>query len=148
MSIDLFIDLYKKFLMRLYMFVDIFIKTLYNKVFDAAVHEYSCSCFSVADIVRRVNLSLDNDTIEETHTLLQKPEGKFPKVLKRSAFLYHDELRKVKSRVTFTLCSYITSNVLTSYKQNSFILKIPSPYTHQFTTASFPSSNTTWSWNI
>ena len=48
------------------------------------------------DIVRCVNESLDNDTIKETHTLLQKPEGKFPEVLNRSAFLYHDELRKVK----------------------------------------------------
>ena len=55
--------------------------------------------FSVKDIVRRVNESLDNDTIKETHTLIQKPEGKFPEVLNRSAFLYHDELRKVKQQI-------------------------------------------------
>ena len=60
---------------------------------------FLCSCFLVADIVRRVNISLDNDTVKETHTLLQKPEGKFPEVLNRSAFLYHHELRKVKQKV-------------------------------------------------
>ena len=46
-----------------------------------------------------MNESLDNDTIKETHTLIQKPEGKFPEVLNRSAFLYHDELRKVKQQM-------------------------------------------------
>ena len=55
--------------------------------------------FSEADIVRRVNISLDNNTVKETHTLIQKPEGKFPKVLNRSAFLYHDELCKVKKEI-------------------------------------------------
>ena len=62
------------------------------------------SCFLVADIVRRVNKSLNNDTIKETHTLLQKPEGKFPEVLNRSAFLYHVELRKVKQLQEVSLC--------------------------------------------
>ena len=60
---------------------------------------FLCSYFSVADIVRRVNKSLDNDTVKETHTLLQKPEGKFPEVRNRSAFLYHVELRKVKQQI-------------------------------------------------
>ena len=55
-------------------------------------------CFLV-DIVQRVNESLDKDTVKETHTLLQKPEGKFPEVLNRSAFLYHCELRKVKQHL-------------------------------------------------
>ena len=51
------------------------------------------------DIVRRVNESLDKGTVKETHTLIQKPEGKFPEVLNRSSFLYHDELRKVKVNI-------------------------------------------------
>ena len=51
------------------------------------------------NIVQLINKSLDKGTVKETHTLLQKPEGKFPKVLNRSAFLYHDELRKVKQQV-------------------------------------------------
>ena len=48
------------------------------------------------DLVKRINESLCKGTSEETHTLLQKPEGKFPEVLNRSAFLYHHGLRKVK----------------------------------------------------
>ena len=48
------------------------------------------------DIVKRVNKSLDDGTPEDTHSLLQKPEGMFPKVLPRSAFLYHDGLFKAK----------------------------------------------------
>lgn len=48
------------------------------------------------DIVKGVNKSLDDGTPEQTHSLLQKPEGMFPKVLPRSAFLYHDGLFKAK----------------------------------------------------
>ena len=55
--------------------------------------------FAVENIVQLINKSLDKGTVDETHTLLQKPEGKFPEVLNRSAFLYHDELRKVKQQI-------------------------------------------------
>ncbi|XP_022784321.1 ras GTPase-activating-like protein IQGAP1 [Stylophora pistillata] len=50
------------------------------------------------DIVHCINKSLDMGTVEETHTLIQKPEGMFPKVLTRSAFLYHDGLLKAKQQ--------------------------------------------------
>ena len=55
-----------------------------------------CCCFSVENIVQHINRSLYDGTPEETHNLLQKPEGMFPKVLPRSAFLYHDGLLKAK----------------------------------------------------
>ena len=45
-----------------------------------------------------INKSLDLGTVEETHTLIQKREGMFPKVLTRSAFLYHDGLFKAKQQ--------------------------------------------------
>ena len=54
--------------------------------------------FSVEDVVHCVNKSLDMGTVEETHTLIQKREGLFPKVLTRSAFLYHDGLYKAKQQ--------------------------------------------------
>ena len=54
---------------------------------------------SVEDIVHCINKSLDMGTVEETHTLIQKREGLFPKVLTRSAFLYHDGLYKAKQQV-------------------------------------------------
>lgn len=50
------------------------------------------------DIVQYINKSLDEGTAEETHTLVQKREGMFPKVLTRSAFLYHDGLLKAKQQ--------------------------------------------------
>lgn len=62
-------------------------------------------CISVQDIVKRINKSLDDGTSEETHNLVRKPEGMFPKVLPRSAFLYHDGLFKGK-QVCFCLMSY------------------------------------------
>ena len=52
----------------------------------------------VEDIVRAVNRSLDEDDPDETHALLQRPEGLFPRVLDRSGFLYHHELKKVKQQ--------------------------------------------------
>ena len=52
--------------------------------------------FAVEDIVNGINKSLDTGTVDETHTLIQKREGLFPKVLTRSAFLYHDGLCKAK----------------------------------------------------
>ena len=66
----------------------------------------SCDCFSV-DIVQRINRSLESGTQEETHNLLQKPEGRFPTVLKRSALLYHDGLLKVKQRELQVRVSYL-----------------------------------------
>lgn len=61
-----------------------------------------CCCFSVEYIVQCINKSLDGGTPEETHSLLKKSEGMFPKVLPRSAFLYHDGLSKAKQvRVCF-----------------------------------------------
>ena len=65
---------------------------------DRNVLLFSFCSFAVEKIVQLINKSLDKGTVDETHTLLQKPEGKFPKVLNRSAFLYHDELRKVKQQ--------------------------------------------------
>ncbi|XP_058972434.2 ras GTPase-activating-like protein IQGAP1 [Pocillopora verrucosa] len=50
------------------------------------------------DIVHCINKSIDMGTVEETHTLIQKQEGMFPKVLTRSAFLYHDGLYKAKQQ--------------------------------------------------
>ena len=50
------------------------------------------------NIVQCINKSLDAGTAEETHTLIQKREGMFPKVLPRSAFLYHDGLFKAKQQ--------------------------------------------------
>lgn len=52
----------------------------------------------VEDIVHCINKSIDMGTVEETHTLIQKQEGMFPKVLTRSAFLYHDGLYKAKQQ--------------------------------------------------
>ena len=49
--------------------------------------------------MQRINRSLDKGTPEETHSLLLKPEGKFPEVFNRSALLYHDWLRKVKQQL-------------------------------------------------
>ena len=73
--------------------------------------------FSVEDIVQRINKSLDDETADKTHTLLQKPEGKFPKVLNRSAFLYHDELRKVKqAKVRFCVLNLIIPHFQTERK--------------------------------
>ena len=54
--------------------------------------------FSVEDIVTCINKSLDMETVDETHALIQKREGLFPKVLTRSAFLYHDGLCKAKQQ--------------------------------------------------
>ena len=51
------------------------------------------------DIVHRINRSLDEETPEETHRLLQKAEGKFPTVRNRSVLLYHDGLRGVKQQL-------------------------------------------------
>ena len=65
---------------------------LVNSVFTVSCY----CCFLVGDIVQSINQSLENGTPEETHSLLQKPEGMFPKVLPRSAFLYHDGLFKAK----------------------------------------------------
>ena len=67
-------------------------------------------------IVQLINKSLEKDTVDETHTLLQKPEGKFPEVLNRSAFLYHDELRKVKQEI---LRVRLNSVLIPQFSRNS-----------------------------
>ena len=54
--------------------------------------------FTVEDIVHRINRSLDEETPEETHRLLQKAEGKFPTLRNRSALLYRNGLRGVKQQ--------------------------------------------------
>ena len=56
----------------------------------------------VEDIVQRINRSLDKGSAEETHSLLQKAEGKFPTVRNRSALLYHNGLREVKQQLKVT----------------------------------------------
>jgi len=56
----------------------------------------------VEDIVQRINRSLDKGRAEETHSLLQKTEGKFPTVLNRSALLYHNGLCEVKEQMKVT----------------------------------------------
>ena len=65
----------------------------------SALYVGCCCCFSVKDIVQRINRSLDKGSAEETHRLLQKAEGKFPTVLNRSALLYHSGLREVKQQM-------------------------------------------------
>ena len=53
----------------------------------------------VEDIVQRINRSLDKGSAEDTHSLLQNAEGKFPTVRNRSALLYHNGLREVKQHL-------------------------------------------------
>lgn len=67
-------------------------------VYEVCEFIVSAVVFSVEDVVHCINKSLDMGTAEETHTLIQKREGMFPKVLTRSAFLYHDGLYKAKQQ--------------------------------------------------
>ncbi|XP_031561536.1 ras GTPase-activating-like protein IQGAP1 isoform X2 [Actinia tenebrosa] len=48
--------------------------------------------------VSAINKSLDGENAEETHMLIQKQEAMLPKVLGRSAYLYHYELKKAKNQ--------------------------------------------------
>jgi hypothetical protein len=45
-----------------------------------------------------INKSLDGENAEETHMLIQKQEAMLSKVLNRSAYLYHDGLKKAKNQ--------------------------------------------------
>lgn len=60
----------------------------------------------MVNIVKSVNKSLCDGTPESTHSLLQRPEGKFPRVLPRSAFLYYDGLYKAKQDCEDSWLSY------------------------------------------
>ena len=72
--------------------VQILIECVVNVCIVSAIY------FSVEDIVQIINKSLDMGTPEETHSLIQRREGMFPKVLPRSAYLYHDGLFKAKQQ--------------------------------------------------
>lgn len=45
-----------------------------------------------------LNKALEEENVEECHSLLMKPEALLPSVLNRSAYLYYNELNKEKKK--------------------------------------------------
>lgn len=88
------------------------------------------SFFAVEEIVKCINKSLDDGTPEETHSLLQKPDGMLPTVLPRSAFLYHDGLYKAKQvrqshqSILWKFCQSFIDKILVQSALSVLLLKL------------------------